>query len=198
MIVLNDLKRRYLALFLCTVIFLFMLCGLGLASEGGEHGGKLLDLLYRAINFALLVIILYVVIKKTTIKEFFSNRRKEIKKMLDDLIRAKDKTESSYKELEKKLKEFEIKKAEIIEQFKAEGIAEKEKIVSDAKKRATHILGQADLTIEREVQAARDRLRQEMVDISSQKAQEIITKQIKGSDQDHLVNEFIDMVERLH
>ena len=51
------------------LIVLLLVCGLAFASGGGEPGGahdsgKLLDLLYRAINFALLVIILYMVVKK--------------------------------------------------------------------------------------------------------------------------------------
>ena len=77
-------------------------------------------------------------------------------------------------------------------------VDEKEKIVAEAKKRAAQILAQADVTIEREIQAARDRLRQEVVDVAARKAQEIIVKDIKSSDQDHLVDEFIERVEKLH
>ena len=80
----------------------------------------------------------------------------------------------------------------------AEGVAEKERIVAEAKERAAQILAQADVTIEREIQAARDRLKEELVDVAAQKAREIITKDITDSDQDNLVNEFIESVEKLH
>jgi F-type H+-transporting ATPase subunit b len=187
----------------CALVSLILLCGLAFASGGGEHGGahdsgKTLDLLYRFINFALLVIILVVVVKKAGLGRFFSERIEEIRKKFDDLKAEKDETESRYQELEKKLKEFEVKKQEILEQFKADGAAEKEKIIAEAKERAEQILNQADLTIEREIQAARDRLRQEVVEVAAQKAQEIIEKEIKDDDQDHLVNEFIERVEKLH
>jgi F-type H+-transporting ATPase subunit b len=187
----------------CLLLCLFFLCGLGYASGGGENNGthdsgRLVDLLYRCINFALLVIILFVVIRKTAIKDFFSMRREEIKKRFADLNREKDEAEARYGELEEKLKAFEIKKKEIIEQFKAEGAAEKEKIIAQAKERATHILTQADLTIEREIKAAKDRLRQEVVNIAAQRAQEIIAKEIKESDEDQLVKEFIEKVEKLN
>jgi len=184
----------------CAMIISVAFCGLAFASGGGEggHGGSVTDLLYRILNFVLMVIVLVVVIRKTTIKEFFSNRKEEIRKKLEDLKRDKETAESRCKELEKKFKEFELQKKEIIEQFKADGELEKKRIIAEAGERATQILAQADLTIEREVQAASNRLMQDVVQMAATRAEEIITGQIQDSDQDHLVNEFIESVEKLH
>lgn len=196
-------RKGALALVLGSILLgLFFFCEPILAAGGGEAGGggsaHLWDLLYRIINFGLLVIILFLVIRKVPIKDFFSRRREEIQKRLDDLKRDREESENRYQELEKKLKEFEIRKKEIIEQFKADGMAEKEKIIAEATERAEQILAQADVTIEREIQAARDRLRQELVEIAADKAQDIIAKNIKDSDQDHLVDEFIERLGKLH
>lgn len=185
------------------LLVLLLVCGLALASGGGEPGGahdsdKLLDLLYRAINFALLVIILYVVLKKTSIKDFFANRRAEIKNNFEELNKKKKLAESHYQELEKKLREFESNKKEIIEQYVAEGVAVKEKIIAEAEQRANQILQEAELTIQREIQAAGDKLKGEVLDSAAKKAQEILVKEMKESDQDHLVDEFIKTVEKLH
>ena len=182
---------------------LFLFCGLGFCSEGGSHGdaqdsGRLLDLGYRFLNFALLVIILVVVIRKSGIKDFFSGRREEIGKKFEALKKERDEAEGRYHELEKELKAFETKKNEIIEQFNKEGIAEKERIIADAEKKAKQILKQTDLTIQWEIEAAKDRLREEIVKIAAQRARQIIEKQIKDSDQDQLVSEFIERVEKLH
>lgn len=182
-----------------------LIWGLGLAAEGEDNGGghgqdnkRLWDLGYRFLNFALLVLILFVVIRKTAVKDFFSARREEIRKKFEDLKRERDAAEKRYRELEKELKAFEVKKQEIIAQFEAEGAAESEKIIAEAKARARQILEQTDLTIRREIQAAKDRLRMEMVEVAAQKAKEIIQKEIKDSDQDQLVEEFIERVEKLH
>jgi len=203
MVIIKGRKGKSALTVVCTLMGMLLVCGLAYASGGGESGGahdsgRTLDLLYRFINFSLLVIILVVVVKKARIGSFFSSRIEEIKKKFDDLNAEKDSSESRFQELEKKLKEFEAKKQEILEQFKADGAAEKEKIIAEAKERANQILAQADLTIEREIQAARDRLRQEVVEVAARKAQEIIEREIKDSDQDHLVNEFIERVEKLH
>jgi F-type H+-transporting ATPase subunit b len=184
-------------------ISLVILCGMAFASGGGEQGGahdsgKLLDLLYRGICFSLLVIILFVVIRKVGLKEYLSARREEIRKRFNDLKSEREESEKRYLELEKRLKEFEKKKKEMIEQFKAEGVVEKEKIIAEARERAAQILAQADLTIGREIQAARERVMHEVLNAAAQNAQEIISKEIKDSDQDQLVNEFIEKVEKLH
>ena len=189
----------------CIFLSLFLLFGVAFAQEGG-HGaaaghddGKMVkDLIYRVINFTLLVIILVVVIRKTAIKDFFSARRKEIEQKFDDLERQKKLAEEKYRELDRALREFEEKKKEIIREFEKEGAAEKEKIIAQAKDRADQLLAQADLTIEREIQAARDRLRQEFVDAAALKAEDIISKQIEDSDQDRLVRDFIERVEKLN
>ena len=196
-------KRRFALTLGCVLLSLLFFCGLAVASGGGDQGGahdsgKMLDLLYRCINFSLLVIILFVVIKKTSVKDFFSARREEIKKRFDDLKREREAGKSRYQELEKQLKGFEIEKRGLIEKFKQEGLAEKERIIAEAKERADQILAQADMTIEREIRETRDRLRQDAVNIATLKAQELIAREIKSGDQDQLVNEFIEGVEKLH
>ncbi len=203
MIHFSGRKQKWLLTVGSVLVILVFFCGLSLASGGGEAGGghessKVTDLLYRCLNFAMLVIILFVVIRKTGVKDFFSARRAEIEKKFKDLNGDRDAAEKRYQELEKKLKEFEAKKKDIIEQFKADGAAEKEKIIAEAGKRADEILAQADLTIELQIQAARDRLRQEAVDTAAEKARELVVKELKDSDQDRLVDEFIDRVEKLH
>ncbi len=203
MILFKGKKGKFVLIAGLTLISIFILYGLGFASEGGGHGGtdesqRLWDLGARFLNFALLVIILFVVIKKSGVKDFFSARREEISKKFEDLKEERDTAEGRYRELEAELKAFETKKKEIIQQFEAEGIAEKERIIAEAEERAKQILEQAGLTIQQEIQAAKDRLTAEMVGAAAQRAQRIIEKEIKDSDQDQLVNEFIERVEKLH
>lgn len=190
-----------------TLVLVLLLCGLALASGAGDASGgahdseKLLDLLYRAVNFALLVIILFIVLRKTSIKDFFANRREEIKNNFEELNRNKVLAEKRYQELKQKLEEFEKSKKDIIAQYKAEGAQEKEKIIAEAKRKALQILDQAEMTIQREIQAAGNKLKQEVLDSAAMQAQKILAKEMSESDQDHLVDEFIKSiksVEKLH
>ncbi|MGD2124611.1 MAG: F0F1 ATP synthase subunit B [Desulfobacteraceae bacterium] len=192
-------KRSVFIIF--PVIAFFLLCGASFAAgghEGADRSGDLVDLLYRAINFALLAIILFWALKKVGIKDFFSARSEEIRQRLDDLKKGKEEAENRYQEMEKKLREFGDEKEEIIEQFKREGLAEKEKIIAEAKERVQQIIEQAELTIQQEMGAARDRLKEEVVGLATEKAQEIISKEITDKDQEQLVDEFIERVGKTH
>ena len=185
-----------LSLILCTLSY-------GVALAAGGHGGPdrsgdLLDLLYRFINFALLIIILFWAVRKAGIKGFFTARSEEIRQKLDDLRRGKEYAEAKYQELEKRLREFEGNRQGIIEQFKAEGLAEKERIIAEAEERVKQILEQAELTIQREMESARDRLKQEVVSLAAQKSKEILAREMTDKDQDRLVEEFIERLGTIH
>jgi F-type H+-transporting ATPase subunit b len=197
--------RKHRALWMATFLTLGLclsLWGFGLAAGGGEaaahEGGQGLDLLYRFINFALLVIILVVVIKKTPVKDFLSARRQDIKRRLEELERDRKASEDRYRALERKLSESEKQRDELMAQYKAEGLAEKEKIVAAAKMKAQEILKQADLTIMREIEAAKQRLRNEVAEAATRKAQEILRKEMGEKDQDRLVDDFVERVRKLN
>jgi F-type H+-transporting ATPase subunit b len=185
-----------LSLILCTFFW-----GVAFAAGGpggADRSGDLLDLLYRFINFALLIIILFWALRKAGIKGFFTARSEEIRQKLDDLRRGKEEAEAKYQELEKRLREFEGNRQGIIEQFKSEGLAEKERIIAEAQEKVRQIIEQAGLTIQRETESARDRLKQEVVSLAAQKAQEILAREMTDKDQDRLVEEFIERVGKIH
>jgi F-type H+-transporting ATPase subunit b len=168
------------------------------AGEGADRSADLKDLLYRIINFTLMVIILVWAFKKANIKDFFAARTREIKQRLEDLQREKDEAKEKFREIEGKLKDFEEEKKRILEQYRQDGEAEKEKIIAEAGNRVQEILNQAELTIKQETESARARLKQEMVEIAAQKAEEIIADRITEDDQDSLVDDFIERVGKIH
>jgi len=191
--------------FLLIVITLavnLLLCGFALAAGDATHGqdrsGDLKDLLYRFMNFALLVIILFVALRKIGIKQFFVSRSEEIKKRLEELKSGKEEAERKYRDLEKKLQQFEEKKKEIVEQFKAEGLAEKERILNEARSRVNQILEQAEATVQQEIQSARERLKGDVLALATRQAEEILAREMTEKDQDTLVNDFLERVGRGH
>ncbi len=198
---LENALRRCSSIPGLSLVFCLLLAGTAMAAGGQDGGGgasALIDLGKRLLNFALLVIILGWVIKKSGIRGFFSTRTEEIGQKLEDLKREKEEAENRYRDTEKRLREFEASRKDIVEQYTAEGMAEKERIVADARERVKGIIAQAELTIQQEIHSAKDRLKQEVVNLAAQKAQEIITKKLTDKDQDHLVNDFIERVGKLH
>lgn len=166
--------------------------------HGADRTADLMDLLGRFMNFTILVIVLVVVVKKFKVKDMLTARIDEIRQRLDDLKTEKEETESKYREAEKKVREFEGEKQDIIEEYKKEGEAEKEKIIAEAQQRSAQILKQAELTIQQEMQSAKKKLREGVVELAAQRAGEIMAKEMTDKDQDRLVNEFIKKVGDLH
>jgi F-type H+-transporting ATPase subunit b len=166
--------------------------------DGHDDSGAMLDLLARFINFALLVIILAVVLKKSNALGFFSDRVEEIKKRMERLQQEKDEAESKYREVQKKLTDFESEKESILAEARKDGESEKAKIISEAERRVAHMLEQVESTVRQEVEDAKGRLREEVAELAAEKAREIISKELSEDDQDRLVNEFIERVGKVH
>jgi F-type H+-transporting ATPase subunit b len=195
------LDRGWFALFVLLLFFLGPLVAAWAAGGGHETGDRsadLWDLLWRIVNFTLLVIILTWALKRAGVKKFFTARTEEIRLKLEELKRQKEASEKKYQELERSLREFEQKKRDILEQYAEEGQAEKERIMAEAKDRADQIIEQAEVTIQQEMASAGDRLKREVVNLASQRALELIEERMTDKDQDRLVNEFIERLEKLH
>ncbi len=164
------------------------------AGNEEDRSRDLIDLLYRFENFTLLVIILFVFIKRARLMDHLSNRGEEIKQKLLGLTRDKEDAEIICREAESRLMDFEIKRKEIIDQYKKEGMAEKEEIISEAEEKARQLIVQSEITIQQEMESAMYRLRQEIVELAAQNALAIISREMDERDNDNLVNEFIEKV----
>lgn len=171
---------------------------------GGGHGhsadrkGDFIDLGYRILNFSLLVIVLVIVAKKTKLTQFFSSRSEEIRRRMEDLRKDKEDAEKRYLEIEEQLKSFEEKRNEIVEQYRQEGLSEKDRIISEAKDRVKHIIQQSEMSIEQEIESARNQLKQDIIELATQKAQDILVKEVNESDQEKMVIEFVEKVGKVN
>lgn len=195
----SNNRKRVLFAAGCLALAGVLFSSFALAAGGGaDRSGDLLDLLYRFINFGLLVIILIIVLRKVPVKEYFSSRIEGIKKELEDLKKQREAAEQKARDLETKLKAFEEERKEILAQYQADGLAEKERILAEAGVRAKQILRQAEVSIQFEMQTAKEKLKQEVVALAAQRAEEIIAREMTDKDQDRLVNEFIDKLGKTH
>jgi F-type H+-transporting ATPase subunit b len=166
--------------------------------EGTDRSADLLDLLYRVMNFAVLVIVLVWVFKKARIGDLFKSRSAEIQKKLEELRNGKGEAERKFREIERKFAEFEKNRQTLIDQFRADGLAEKEAIIAEAKERANQIIEQAEIAIQQELKSVKEKLQREVVALAAERAQEIIAREITDKDQDRLVDEFIESVRKSH
>jgi len=185
---------------------LSLLLGLGLplafqgmvwASEGGGQGGghglNWTDFLLRLLNFAILVTILVKLLKKP-IGSYFSSRREEIQRLLAELEVRKQEAEKKSAEYKAKMASLQDETKQIVSELIAEGEAERQRIIESAQKQAEYIRQQAQIAVQQEVKVARERLQEEVGEMSIAAAEEILRKNMQPEDQGRLVRDFMTRV----
>jgi F-type H+-transporting ATPase subunit b len=170
-------------------------------ASGGEEGGhepvNWKDFIWRSVNFVIFVGFLYWLLGNK-VKEFFVERRENIKTTLSAALAAKEEAEKKYKELSEKLDKATGEIADISEMIKAQGIAEKERIIEDAKKAAEKMKEDAQRRVEQEFKKASNQLRAEAVALSIEVAEDILKKKITPEDHESMVRDYLDKVVRKH
>jgi F-type H+-transporting ATPase subunit b len=181
--------------FSLTVVF-FLCCALANASSGGGEadGGKnWVGFFWRAFNFVVLAGLLYWLLA-AKVKDFFVGRQKALKIALEEAAASKEEALRKFAEYDAKLDKAAEEIKSIAEVIRAQGLAEKEKIIAAAVQAAEKMKDDARKRVEQEMKKARNDLRAEVVRISIQMAQEILKKQIAATDHAAMVDEYIDKV----
>jgi F-type H+-transporting ATPase subunit b len=161
--------------------------------EGGHDSKEWIDLGKKTFDFVVLVGLLYWLLA-AQIKEFFSGRRAEIKKTLEESVEKKAEAEKKYREYSEKIDKASVEIDGIVEMIKAQGITEKQKIIEDAEKAAKKMKEDAHARIEQELKGASDQLKAQAVQLSVQMAEEILKRSITAQDHEAMVKEYMDKV----
>ena len=178
-------------------LFIFLISiSIAFASGKGEAGNetqKWIELGKKSFDFVVLVGLLYWLLA-AQIKEFFSGRRVEIKKTLEESVEKKADAEKKYREYSEKLDKASVEIDGIFEMIKAQGIAEKQKIIEDAEKAAKKMKEDAHTRIEQELKGASDQLKAQAVQLSVKMAEEILKRSITAQDHEAMVEEYMNKV----
>jgi len=188
-------------------LIIIAIAGLAYASSGAEgaHGApvgptfwgiptaKWWDLLWRTLNFAILIIVLVKVLSKP-----FANglraRQQGISEQFADLEERKAEADKAYQTFEEKLAAIDGEVNEIIQSAVAQGEAEKERIIDEANRAAADIKRQAEMAIQHELTEAKLRLREEVANQAVVLAEEMIRKNLQETDQVKLIEDYLAKV----
>lgn len=171
----------------------------GGGAHGGGHGGgaQMKDFMWRCIDFAALVLIVVWAVKKADMKKSLADRRSGIEKALKEAEEAKAAAERKFAEYNTKLAQANKEIDELQANIRREGLAEKERIIAEAKAGAVKISEQARAAADQEVLKARAELRKEAAHLAVQLAEGTLKEKIEKSDQDRLVGEYLTKVVNL-
>ncbi len=195
----HRLGRSFVKSFTWIIVSVLIMAVDVYASAGGgeSKGHNWVDFAWRALNFLVLAGFLYWLLAKK-IKEFFAGRRDDIKIALEQAMAAKEEAEKKYKEYTAKLEKATEEIAGISEMIKAQGLAEKERILEDAKKAAVKMKEDTQARVEQELKKAGNLLRTEAVKLSVEMAEELLKRNITPADHDIMVKDYLDKVVSKH
>jgi len=189
---LTKRSRAVLVLFVLLFLAFSASSALGASGEGGVKGWVSTDT-FRVMNFAVLVVVLIVVLRKP-LSQALSSRIKTIKEQLDDLEAQKADAEKQLADYNDKLAQLEKEAEKIVDDYVRQGNEAKARILKEAEASAAKLQDQARRNIEHEFKQAKLELQKEIFEKSLVKAEEIIKSKISDDDQDRIVDEYLKKV----
>jgi F-type H+-transporting ATPase subunit b len=189
----RNINRTRILLMAVAVVLCASLAHASSGEGGSLSHAKLMDLLWRTMNFAGLLAILILALKKP-IANALNGRRQAIIEKFDDLEAQKNEAERIYKEYEAKLSNIDEEVNSIISSAVKQGETEKVRIIEDANRAAGDIQRQAEMAIQHELTEAKLRLRSEIAEQAVQMAEDLIKQNLKDADQAKMVETYLDKV----
>jgi F-type H+-transporting ATPase subunit b len=181
------------------VLLLLMYGGVALGASGGEGGhgaepkGWVKTDTYRVMNFAVLAIGLFLILKKP-VKQALGDRISGIKEQLEDLEAKKSAAEKELAEYNEKLALLDKEAEDLITEYIKQGEDAKARILEEAAANAEKLEEQAKKNIEHEFNQAKVKLKKEIVEEALIKAETLIKEKISADDQEKLVDEYLEKV----
>lgn len=190
-------KSRYVNVLVMTAL-MFLIFGVAYAfaaggGEGDGHQKWVATDSYRIMNFTVLVVGLFLLLRKP-VANALNSRIKGIKEQLEDLEVKKAAAESELAKYVEKLAKLESEADNIIEDYIRQGSDAKARILKEAETAAEKLEEQAKKNIEHEFEQAKIRLKEDVLEKAMARAEEIIKTKISTDDQERLVDEYLNKV----
>ncbi|MFN7974079.1 MAG: ATP synthase F0 subunit B [Acidobacteriota bacterium] len=175
---------------LALLLFVGPLAPAALAEE--DHGGGINthELFWKGLNFAILIGAIAYVLKAPVAKAFL-DRRKGIEDRLAEAERARDEALAKLCEAEARLARADAEVAEILQNATSDAAADREQMTKAADVEAERIKAFADEEIRRAVTAARAELRTFVAEIATNRAIEILAREMQDADRKRLADDYI-------
>jgi len=162
--------------------------------EAGDHGaGWVATDTYRVMNFAVLFIVLFLLLRKPA-ANFLSGRVDGIKKELSELEAKKAAAEKELSVYQDKLAKLDDEAKEIMAEYIRQGEEAKTRILQEAEASADKLELQAKRNIESEFNQAKETLHADIMEKALAKAETLIKSKIGADDQTRLVDEYLEKV----
>ena len=193
----NEINQKFFKL-VCPVTIAAVVMAVGsiayASSGGGGHTNHWLQVdTWKVLNFGILAVVGFFLLKKP-VAEFFSSRRKSIEDEINELEQKKSDAEQQLAEYQTKFKNLDQESKKIVENYIKQGEEARTRIIAEAEAQAEKLEDMAKHTIEQEFKAAKVKLQLEIAKKAMEKAEEVVKASISSDDQDRLVDQYLKKV----
>jgi len=169
----------------------------------GSHELNLFDfsnesahpLVALVINFALLAVIVYLVLRKPLGKRF-QNRKAELVKAIEEAREAKTRAEEAAEAAREKMAAIDRELSRLREEIRGAGKTESAHIVETAEARSRRLIDDTRLLIEAEVARAAQDIREEVAERIIEEARQLIRDRISQADHERIHAEYLNDISR--
>ena len=190
----NLIVQKGLTAIVIMAVFLFCFVGTTIASSEGNGGkGWVTTDTYKVMNFAVLAIGLFLILRKP-VSQALDSRIKGIKDQLNELETKKKEAEKELVKYNERFSLLEQEAEKLVKEYIRQGNEAKARIIEEAKKAAEKLEEQARRNIENEFKQAKIQLQQDTLEKALVNAETLIKNNITAQDQDKLVDEYLEKV----
>jgi F-type H+-transporting ATPase subunit b len=177
-------------------VALATLPALARAAEGHEaHELNIVkEIVFPYINFFILVTLLIFLIRRP-LKDFLLARSKNIAQEIEQAAHEKNEAEAKALNYERRLQNIEAEMTQLVESFKKEGELAKQRIIEEAQATSQRMLETARLISNQEILKAKERLKEEAIQLSAEWAERLIRENLNPKDRERMIQENIQGLE---
>ena len=166
-------------------------CGTAAAAETTADWRPTFDLVMMWINFLILVFLAFK-FGKTPIMEFLVGRKLEISQEIETLEEKKNEITEKAKKALKKLDESDIHLGKLKQRIVEQGEKKKTMIIEEAEQQCRFMLETAHRKIKNHMIQAEAKFRAELIDAATERALEILPREITPEDDRKILKEYLD------
>jgi F-type H+-transporting ATPase subunit b len=163
-------------------------------AAASEEGGGLMDFVWEAGNLLLLLGVL-VYLGRKPVLNYLSERRQRIQDNLANSERLLKEAEARLAEWNQKASKLDVEIEEVRQMARERAEQERLQILEDARATAERIKRDAASGVDREVERAKQALRDEAADLSVELAGKLLQEHVSDGDRDRLLDEFVAEIE---
>jgi F-type H+-transporting ATPase subunit b len=164
---------------------------LALAAETASNWRSTFDLVMRWLNFLIIVFVL-VKYGRKPIKNFFSNRRREIDEHIKKFERQKEAAVEKIEEANRSLEDSAVRFEKIKQRIIEDGEKKKQQVIEDARKESMILLKATRHKIENQIVEARNLIRSELIETAVALAEKRLPEIITAADEQKLIDRFME------